>query len=383
MPSSSHPLLYFDNNATTQVDPLVVEAMLPYLTELYGNPSSGCRLGKLAANAVTRAREQVAALLGCEPGELIFTSGGTESLHTAIASALQMNPERRHIVTTAVEHSAVHKACEALGKQGYEITWLGVDEHGALDLAALESALRPDTALLTVMAANNETGVLFPVEKIGEIARAKGVLFHTDAVQAVGKIPFRLADTKITSLSLSGHKLHGPKGVGALYVNRRAGFHPLLLGGGQENGRRAGTENVAGIVGLGKAAELAAQFLQREATEVKALRDTFENGVLERISGVQVNGGSSPRLPNTSNLFFEGVEAETALLLLERARICASAGSACAAGSLQPSAVLLAMGFTNARARGSLRFSFSRLNTLEEIEKALEILPGVIQKLRG
>jgi len=383
MPLRGDPILYFDNNATTRVDPLVLEAMLPFLTELYGNPSSGCRLGKLAANAVERAREQVAALLGCEPREIVFTSGGTESINAALASALQMNPDRRHIVTTAVEHSATLKPCEALKKQGYEITHLGVDGLGLLDMIDFKHIIRPDTALVAVMAANNETGVLFPIRELAAIAHAQGVFFHTDAVQAVGKIPIRIAETQIAYMSVSSHKIHGPKGVGALYINRRTAFHPLLLGGGQENGRRAGTENVAGIVGLGKAAELAAQNLEREATEVKALRDAFENGVLERIPGVQVNGDRIARLPNTSNLAFEGVEAESALLLLERAKICASAGSACMSGSLHPSHVLRAMGFSNKRARGSLRFSFSRFNTAEEIEKVLELLPAIIAKLRN
>jgi len=376
------PFLYFDNNATTRIDPLVVEAMLPWLTELYGNPSSGCRLGKLAANAIERAREQVAALLGCEPREIVFTSGGTESDNAALHSALQMNPERKHIVTTAVEHSAILKPCEALEKRGYEVSYLGVDSQGQLDMIDLEHILRPDTALLSVMMANNETGVLFPIHEIAEIVHAKGVFFHTDAVQAVGKIPIRLGESGISFMSVSAHKLHGPKGVGALYINRRTAFQPLLFGGGQESERRAGTENVAGIVGLGKAAELAAQFMEYEATVVKALRDAFENGVLERIPGVQINGDRTQRLPNTSNLSFKGVEAESALLLLERAKICASAGSACMAGSLAPSHVLRAMGCSNERARGSLRFSFSRFNTPAEIEKALELLPGIIAKLR-
>ena len=376
-------MLYFDNNATTRVDPLVLEAMLPFLTEQYGNPSSGCRLGKLAANAVERAREQMAALLGCEPREVVFTSGGTESINAALASALQQNPERRHLVTTAVEHSATLKPCEALESQGYEITRLGVDETGRLDMSDFEHKIRPDTALVSVMAANNETGVLFPIHELAEIGRQRGVFFHTDAVQAAGKIPIRLAETALAYMSVSSHKIHGPKGVGALYVNRRTAFHPLLRGGGQENGRRAGTENVAGIVGFGKAAELALQGLGTGMPQVQALRDAFENGVLERIPGVQVNGDRTARLPNTSSLAFEGVEAETALLLLDRAGICASAGSACMSGSLAPSHVLRAMGFSHARARSTLRFSFSRFNTAEEIAQALEILPGVIAKARG
>jgi len=374
------PYFYLDNNATTPPDPLVVEAMLPYLTTAYGNPSSASALGKQAARAVAHARDQVAALLRCEPREIVFTSGGTESNHAAFASALQLNPERRHFVTTSVEHSAVLKPLEALEQRGYEVTRLGVDSHGHLDLDELERAIRPDTALVSIMAANNETGVLFPLDAVAGIARSKGVLFHTDAVQAVGKIPFHLG--KVAYLSASAHKLHGPKGVGFLYVGRHTGFAPLLRGGGQENGRRAGTENVAGIVGLGQAAELASTFLERESTEVRALRDAFERGVMEQITGVQLNGDPAERLPNTSNLAFEGVEAQGAVILLDRAGICVSAGSACMTGSLAPSHVLRAMGFSTERARGSLRFSFSRLNTAPEVSKAVEIVAKTIKKLR-
>jgi len=377
------PMLYFDNNATTRIDPLVVEAMLPYLTEQYGNPSSGCRLGKLAAQAIAHAREQVAALLGCEPGEIVFTSGGTEAVNTALASALQLNPQRRHLLTTAVEHSATLKPCEALERRDYEVTRLGVDAAGRLDLSDFEHQIRPDTALISLMAANNETGVLFPIRELAGIVQKHGAFFHTDAIQMAGKLPIRLAETGLAYLSVSSHKIHGPKGVGALYVNRRSAFHPLLRGGGQENGRRAGTENIAGIVGFGKAAELALQGLETEMTQVQALRDAFEDGVLEQIPGVQINGDRTARLPNTTNLAFEGIEAESALLLLDRAGICASAGSACMTGSLTPSHVLRAMGFSHARARSSLRFSFSRFNTAEEIAQALELLPGIIAKLRG
>ena len=371
------PLLYFDNNATTRPDPRVVEAMLPCLGEAYGNPSSASALGKQAAHAIENAREQVAALLHCDPREIVFTSGGTESNHAALASALQLNPERRHLVTTAVEHSALLKPLEALEQRGYEVTRLGVDEYGRLDLDELERAIRPDTALVSIMAANNETGVLFPLDAVAGIARSQGVLFHTDAVQAVGKIPLDLGETKLAYLSASAHKIHGPKGVGFLYVNRRAGFVPMLRGGGQENGRRAGTEYVAGIVGLGKAAELAGG-----SSEVRALRDAFESGVLERIAGVQVNGDRDQRLCNTSNLAFEGVEAQSALILLERANLSVSAGSACLTGSLEPSHVLRAMGYSPERAQSSLRFSFSRLNTAAEVAQVLEIVAKTVEKLR-
>ncbi len=375
-------IIYLDNNATTRVDPAVIEEMLPYLTEFYGNPSSGYRFGQVVNKAIERARERVAALLGCEPGEIVFTSCGTESTNAAINSALLMDRDRQHIVTTRVEHSATLKHCEALAKRGHEVTWLGVDERGQVDLHELEKAIRPDTAIVTVMWANNETGVIFPTHEIAEIVRKKHVLFHTDAVQAVGKIPLNLAESKINFLSLSGHKLHCPKGVGVLYVNRRTKFAPYLIGGGQENGKRAGTQNVASIVGLGKACELAGQNLAHEKKVVRKLRDDFEHGVLAQVEGAQVNGDREHRLPNTSNLAFEGIDSEGALMLLDQHHICCSSGSACTTGSVHASHVLTAMGLADERARASLRFSFSRFNTRAEVEKALEILPKVIGKLR-
>ena len=376
-------LIYLDNNATTRVDPAVVEEMLPFLTELYGNPSSGYRFGQQVGKALDLARERVAELVGCEPSEIVFTSCGTESTNAAINSALLMDRDRQHLVTTRVEHSATLKHCETLAKRGHEITWLGVDERGQIDLAELEKAIRPDTALVTVMWANNETGVLFPIHEIAEIVRKKGALFHTDAVQAVGKIPLALRESKINFLSLSGHKLHGPKGVGVLYVNRRTKFAPYLIGGGQENGKRAGTQNVAGIVALGKGCEIAGQFMEHETTTVRGLRDAFENGVLTRVEGARVNGDCDHRLPNTSNLAFDGIDSEGALMLLDQHHICCSSGSACTTGSVHASHVLKAMGFSDDRARASLRFSFSRFNTAAEVEQALEILPKVIGKLRG
>ncbi len=376
------PLLYFDNNATTQVDPEVVREMLPYLENFYGNPSSAYSFGQQAAQALDTARHRVAALLGCEASEVLFTSCGTESTGAAIHSALEMDRDRQHIVTTRVEHSATLKTCEALAKRGYEITWLGVDSEGQLDLAELKAAIRPDTALVSVMYANNETGVLFPIDKIADIVRAKKVLFHTDAVQALGKIPFHLSDAKINFVSFSGHKLHCPKGVGVLYVNRRTKFHPFLIGGSQENNRRAGTQNVASIVAFGKACEVAGRWMEHEATEVASLRDAFEAGILERISGVEVNGDREHRLPNTTSLSFQGLDSEAMLMLLDQKGICCSAGSACTAGSLHPSHVLKAMGFSDERARASLRFSFSRFNTQAEVSRALEIIPRVVEKLR-
>src|SRR5437763_4571530 len=322
-------IIYLDNNATTQLDPVVIEEMLPFLTEYYGNPSSGYTFGRQVRQAIDLARERVAALLGCEPREIVFTSCGTESNNAAVHSALQLDPNRRHIVTTAVEHSATRRHCEIVAKRGGAVTVVGVDGDGNLDLEELERAITPQTAIVTAMWANNETGVLFPVEKIAEIARRKRVLFHTDAIQAVGKIQIRLADSMINSLSLSAHKLHGPKGVGALFVNKRSAFRPSLIGGSQEKNRRAGTENVASIVALGKAAECAMDALADEETRVRALRDRFETSVLEKVPGSSVNGGRAARLPNTTNLSFAGIQADAALMLLDRERICCSAGSAC------------------------------------------------------
>jgi cysteine desulfurase len=375
-------LVYLDNNATTQVDPAVVSEMLPFLTEFFGNPSAAYAFGKQVGKAVEKARERVVALLGCEPREIVFTSCGSESNNAAINSALLMDRDRQHVITTRVEHSAITKHCEALAKRGYEITWLGVDGEGRLDLAELERAIRPDTAIVSTMWANNETGVLFPVAEIAEIVHRKKTLFHCDAVQAVGKIPIDLAKTRINFLSLSGHKLHCPKGVGALYVNHRTKFNPFLIGGGQENGKRAGTENVASIVALGKACELAGEFMEHENSAVRALRDDFENAVLAQIPDCRVNGDREHRLPNTTSIAFDGIESEGVLAMLDKYHICCSAGSACTTGSVHPSHVLKAMGFSNERARGSLRFSFSRLNSTLDVERALAVLPEIIAKLR-
>jgi cysteine desulfurase len=376
-------MIYLDNNATTAIDPQVLDAMLPYLKEQYGNPSSAYSFGKKVARAVEHAREQVAALLHCDSAEIVFTSCGTESDNTAVQSTLWIDRDRKHIITSKVEHSAILRQAEALARRGYEITWIEVDERGLPDLAALEQAIRPDTAIVSLMWANNETGVLFPIEEIAAICRSKQTIFHTDAVQAVGKVPIDLRAGNIQFLALSGHKLHAPKGVGALYVNRRTRFNPFLIGGSQEEKRRGGTENTASIVALGKAAELALEHLTEENTRVRDLRDRFEQEVLKKISEVRINGDTEHRLPNTVNLAIEGANSEGLLMLLDQKGVCCSAGSACTAGSLEPSHVLKAMGFSTERAQASLRFSFGRFNTEEEVSSVIGILATAVDKVRS
>ena len=375
-------VIYLDNNSSTRIDPEVLEEMMPFLTTHYGNPSGSHRFGAQVKEATGLARERVAALLGCEPNEIVFTSGGTESDNTALHSALQMSPERRHVVTNSVEHNAVLNYCEALVRRGCATTLVPVDEEGHLDLAELEGAIRPETAVVSVMWANNETGVIFPLEEIAGLCRAKKVFFHTDAVQVVGKMAIDLKELPIHFLSLSGHKLHASKGVGALYVNRKARFQPLLVGGPQEGGRRAGTDNVASIVGLGKAAELARSTIEEENTRVRSLRDRFERTLRSELDEVEINGDPAARLANTSNLAFTGVDAQAILLKLDQEGVCCSLGSSCTTGSVQPSHVLRAMHLTNERARSSLRFSFGRYNTEAELDKVLQILPRIVRKLR-
>jgi len=389
---ADNEIIYLDNNATTQLDPAVIEEMLPFLTNYYGNPSSGYGLAATARKAIDLARERLAGLLGCEPTEIVFTSGGTESNNAVINSAVQIDARDKfatgrirssgHVIASAVEHSAVLRPCQDLAKRGCDVTFLGVDRHGSLDLGELEAAIRQETALVSIMWANNETGVIFPIEKIAEICRQKGALFHTDAVQATGKIPMRLRDTAINFLSLSAHKFHGPKGVGALYVDRRTRFSPLIAGGGQEKERRGGTENVASIVGLGKAAELALQYLSEGKCNIRSMRDRFEKSVLGAVSGASVNGAGADRIPNTSSFSFDGIESSAALLLLDRQGICCSAGSACRTGSQEASHVLRAMNPTGDDARRSLRFSLGRFNTEAQIDHAIEVVPNVIEKLR-
>ncbi|OEU51030.1 MAG: cysteine desulfurase NifS [Desulfobulbaceae bacterium S5133MH15] len=385
MSSVNEKVVYMDNNATTMIAPEVVDAMMPYLTNLYGNPSSMHTFGGQVGQVVSEAREKVADILGAEPEEITFTSCGTESDSTAILSALRTFPEKRHVVTTRVEHPAVKSLCdnlETLTGHKYRVTRLKVDGEGMIDMAEYEAALTDDTAIVSVMWANNETGNIYPVEKMAAMANGRGILFHTDAVQAVGKIPIDLKTLDIDFLSLSGHKIHAPKGVGVLYIKRGTLFVPFLTGGHQEYGRRGGTENVASIVGLGRACELASEKMAEENTRVKQLRDKLEEGLLSGISKSRLNGHKTARLPNTSNISFEFVEGEAILLHMNRYKICASSGSACTSGSLEPSHVLRAMGVPFTAAHGSIRFSLSVYNSEEEVDYIIEKMPAIIELLR-
>jgi cysteine desulfurase len=375
--------IYLDNNATTRCDPAVVEAMLPFFTEQFGNPSSMHSFGNKVGHAIKEARGRVQELLGAaHDSEIVFTSCGTESDSTAILSALKAQPERNQIITTVVEHPAILSLCDQLEKEGYVVHRLKVDKRGRLDLDEYRSLLSPRVAVVSVMWANNESGTLFPVETMAEMAHAAGVLFHTDAVQAVGKLPIDLKNTRIDMLSLSGHKLHAPKGIGVLYLRRGVRFRPMLRGGHQERGRRAGTENTASIVGLGKAAELALAHMAFENTEVKRLRDKLEMGILAQVPRAFVTGDPANRLPNTANIAFEFVEGEAILLLLNKQGIAASSGSACTSGSLEPSHVMRAMGIPYTAAHGTIRFSLSRENTEAEIDRVIAAVPPVIAQLR-
>ena len=374
--------IYVDNNATTRVAPEVFEEMTPYFTELYGNPSSMHFFGGQVERKVEEARERVAGLLGARPQEIIFTSCGTESDNAAIMSALRCNPEKRHVVTTRVEHPAVKNVVSHLKREGYRVTELPVDRQGLLSMEEVSRAMTDDTAIVSVMWANNETGVLFPVEEIAAMAKSRDIVFHTDAVQAVGKIPINMAENQIDMMSLSGHKLHAPKGIGVLYVRRGTRFAPFVIGGHQEGGRRGGTENVPYIIGLGKACELAATNFKEKNLRVKSLRDKLEKGLLQSIENSMINGDREQRLPNTSSISFEYVEGESILLKLSDKGICASSGSACTSGSLEPSHVLRAMGVPFTAAHGSIRFSLSSYNTEEEIDYILEVVPPIIEQLR-
>ncbi|MFA5353455.1 MAG: cysteine desulfurase NifS [Thermodesulfovibrionales bacterium] len=375
--------LYLDNNATTAVAPEVLDEMLPYFKEFYGNPSSMHTFGGQLHRKVEEARARVASLIGAEPEEIIFTSCGTESDNTAIMSSLEAQPHKRHIITSKVEHPAVLNFCRHMARKGYRITYIPVDNKGKLDMDTFRNSLDEDTAVVSLMYANNETGVIFPIQEIGQILRDRGIPFHSDAVQAVGKIPIDLKKLPVDMLSISGHKLHAPKGIGVLYVRKGLRFSPYLIGGHQEKGRRAGTENVASIIALGKACELASQDLRTEIIRLRTLRDRLENALLEQCPDALVNGDTGHRLPNTTNLSFQYVEGEAILLRMDEYGICASSGSACSSGSLQPSHVLRAMGVPFTAIHGSIRFSLSRYNTEEEIDRVIEILPGIIKELRA
>ena len=376
-------LVYLDNNATTMPAPEVVAEMVPYLTEWYGNPSSVHRFGQRSRRAIDEARARVAALIGCGETELMLTGGGTESVNTAVRGILASRSPRKRVVTTTVEHSATRELCQQLAREGNEIVESGVDRLGVLDLDAFGSAVTDDTAVVSIMWANNETGVIFPVEQIAAICREKRVPFHCDGTQAIGKIPVDVSTAGVDAMSLSSHKFHGPKGVGALFVRRGLRFRPLVIGGPQERGRRGGTENVPGIVGMGKAAELAKEALPQMSTRVAALRDRLEREILAAVEETSGNGTTQARLPNTTNISFARLEAEAILLLLSEQGICASAGAACSSGSLEPSHVLRAMKIDDKIAHGAVRFSLSRYTTEREIERTMQVLPGVIARLRA
>ena len=373
--------VYLDNNATTMVAPEVVEEMKPFWSELYGNPSSMHRFGGQVKAGVEKAREQVANILGANSSEIVFTAGGSESDNLAILGAVgAMDKSKKHVITTRVEHPAVRGVCHYLADNGYRLTELNVDSDGNLDLDQLQRSLTPDTAIVSIMWANNETGVVFPIEKITQMVKAKNTMLHVDAVQAVGKLPIDLHKLPIDLLALSGHKIHAPKGIGALFVRKGTKIVPVIRGGHQEGGKRAGTENVPAIIGLGKACELAIEGMEDESTRVLALRDKLEKGILESCKDVSINGKN--RLPNTLNVSFEYIEGESILLMLDEFDICASSGSACASGSLEPSHVMRAMGVPFTKAHGSIRWSLSRYNTEEEIDFVLEKLPPIIERLR-
>ncbi len=383
-------IIYFDNNATTRVDPVVFEAMLPYFCERYGNASSIHRFGGGVAADVETARLRVARLLGASfrdkdgrAAEIIFTSGGTEGDNAALAAATAAMPDRRRIVTTQVEHPGILTTVREYERRGYEVVLIPVDNMGRLDMDFAERAVNDDTAVLSVMWANNEIGNIYDVAAFARLAHRHGALFHTDAVQAVGKTPINLAENEIDILSLSGHKLHAPKGVGAMFVRRGVRFRPLITGGHQERGRRGGTENVPGIVGLGQACELARAGLEEERRQLSFLRDRLESGIAERVPAIRLNGDHQSRLPNTSSISFECVEGEAILSLLDRHGICASSGSACTTGSLEPSHVLRAMGVPYIAAHGTIRFSLSKFNTEEEVDRTIAVMPRIIETLRS
>ena len=374
--------IYMDNNATTKVADEVVAEMTPYLGEFYGNPSSMHSFGGQVGKKISEARRRIASLLGCSPEEIIFTSCGTESDNAAIRGVLESAADKRTVITTRVEHPAVLSTCRELEHHGYNIIELGVDKKGRIDLDELKHHINDDTAIVSVMYANNEPGTIFPIDEIAAITRSEGVIFHTDAVQAVGKLPLDLSRTPIDLLSLSGHKLHAPKGVGVLYIRKGTRISPFMLGGHQESGKRAGTENVPSIIALGKACELAGENIEEENTRVKALRDRLEAGIVAECPDCLINGDAENRLPNTSNISFEYIEGEAILLMMNKFGICASSGSACTSGSLEPSHVLRAMGVPFTAAHGSIRFSLSRYSTEQEVDFVIEKILPVVNRLR-
>ena len=376
-------MVYMDYNATTPCDKRVVEEMLPFFSDEFGNPSSLYGKAKESKKAVEKARSQVAELLHCKPEEIFFTSGGTESDNWAIKGiAFALKDKGNHIITSKIEHHAVLNTVKFLEKIGFEITYVPVDKYGVVDVDFIKKSVKKQTILISIMYANNEIGTIQPIEEISEIARKNGIYFHTDAVQVVGKIPFSVEEKGIDLLSLSAHKFYGPKGVGALYIRKGVKILPFVHGGHQEKGKRGGTENVAGIVGLGKASEIAQQEMEEEMKRVKRLRDKLENGIRERIPEIVINGHPEKRLYNTLNLCVKYVEGESLLLNLDFEGICASSGSACTSGSLEPSHVLLAIGLPHEIAHGSLRFSLGKYNTDEDVDKVIEVLPGIVEKLR-
>jgi len=375
--------IYVDNNATTKVDPQVLDAMLPYFNDFYGNPSSMHSFGGEVAHKIDEARTKVASLINASPDEIVFTSCGTESDSTAIHAAISSATDKKHIITSRVEHPAVKNLCEHLSKKGYRVTFVPVDRKGMLDVDYLYNSLTDDTAIVSLIWANNETGMIFPIQELSKVIKNKGIVFHTDAVQAVGKLPIDVSNSEIDMLSISGHKIHAPKGIGALYVRKGTRFSPFLIGGHQESGRRGGTENVAYIIGLGKASELAANHMGQMTTHVGKLRDKLENELLKQIPNAMLNGDTKNRLPNTTSISFEYVEGESILLMMDELGICASSGSACTSGSLEPSHVLRAMGIPFTAAHGSIRFSLGIYSTEEEIDFIVEKLPPIIGNLRN
>ena len=382
-PDTAIEMVYLDNNATTKLDPKVLEAMWPFLADYYGNPSSIHQLGAKVGHALEAAREKVQTLIGAEYStEVVFTSCATEATSTAILSAVEAMSERREIITSVVEHPATLQLCQHLERKGYKVHWIGVDRKGRLDVEAYRRALSEQVAIVSIMWANNETGTLFPIEMLAKLAKEVGAQFHVDAVQVAGKYPINVQNTDIDMLSISGHKFHAPKGVGALYLRRGTRFRPLLRGGHQERGRRAGTENAASIIGMGVAAELAYQALPQEMTRLAMLRDRLEQGILARIPSTFVTGNPQQRVPNTSNIAIEYIEGEALLLMLNQVGIAASSGSACTSGSLEPSHVMKAMQIPFTAAHGTLRFSLSRFSTDDDVDYVLAQLPPIVERLR-